>query len=233
MANINLRLYGEQIYPNISKYLTKYIAPEIIKDDFISMYKNGHIELKQTSLKENLSIFPQIQIEQASISSLEINIPDEKENFGISINEMKCLITISDMDENEVEKLLIEDKKKIINDFINYSFKKVLKKDGASFLDNLIKNVVEKIINGMTIDIKKLELKIRAKNRENVYFVFLTENANYSIDTGIIIKNINLLYQDDIDKINVLEKFDITVNIKSSEEKDASNKININYIIFK
>ena len=184
MANINLRLYGEQIYPNISKYLTKYIAPEITKEDFTTMYKNGHVGLKQISLKESINIFPQIEIEEASISSLEINIPDEKENFGLSINDMDCLISISEMEEKEIEKLLIEEKKKLIDDFINYSFKKVLKKDGASFIDNLIKSVVEKIINGMTIDIKNLKLKIRAKNRDNIYFAFLIENTNYSIDKG-------------------------------------------------
>ena len=228
MANINLRLYGEQIYPNISKYLTKYIAPEITKEDFTTMYKNGHVGLKQISLKESINIFPQIEIEEASISSLEINIPDEKENFGLSINDMDCLISISEMEEKEIEKLLIEEKKKLIDDFINYSFKKVLKKDGASFIDNLIKSVVEKIINGMTIDIKNLKLKIRAKNRDNIYFAFLIENTNYSIDKGVTINNMSLTYCDDLNKINILEKFDIIVDIKSSEEKETPNKININ-----
>ena len=228
MANINLRLYGEQIYPNITKYLTKYISPEITKDDFISMYKNGHVELKQISLKESLPIFPQIEIEEAKISLLEINIPDEKENFSISISDAECLITISEISENEIEKLLIEEKKKLIDEFINYSFKKVLKKDGASFIDNLIKNVVEKIINGMTFDVKNLELKIRAKNRDNIYFILLIEDANYSIDKGIIIKNMSLVYQDDLNKINILEKFSINVDIKSAEEKETQNKIDIN-----
>ena len=51
------------------------------------------------------------------------------------------------MNENEIEKLLIEEKTKIINEFINYAVIKIQKKDGPSFLDNLIKNVVEKIIN--------------------------------------------------------------------------------------
>ena len=114
MANINLRLYGDQIYPNISKYITKYISPEIQKDEFVLMYKSGILELKEISLKESFCLNQQIKIENAFISSIRINIPDEKENFGISINNIKCLLTISDIDENEVEKLLIEEKKKII-----------------------------------------------------------------------------------------------------------------------
>jgi len=141
---------------------------------------------------------------------------------------MDCLISISEMEEKEIEKLLIEEKKKLIDDFINYSFKKVLKKDGASFIDNLIKSVVEKIINGMTIDIKNLKLKIRAKNRDNIYFAFLIENTNYSIDKGATINNMSLTYCDDLNKINILEKFDIIVDIKSSDEKETPNKININ-----
>ena len=63
MANINLRLYGDQIYPNISKYLTKYISPDIQKEEFLSMYKSGRMELKELSLKENISLNYQIKIE--------------------------------------------------------------------------------------------------------------------------------------------------------------------------
>ena len=65
MASINLRLYSEQIYPNISNYLSKYISPEIRKEEFISMYKKGIIQLNQISLKETLSFHPQIKLEEA------------------------------------------------------------------------------------------------------------------------------------------------------------------------
>ena len=227
MTNINLRLYADQIYPNISYYLSKYISPEIKKEEFISMYKSGIIKLNHISLKESLSFHPQIKLEEAFISTMEINIPDEKENFGISIKDIKCLLTISEINENEVEKLLIEDKKKLIEEFINYAVKKVEKKDGPSFLDNLIKSVVEKIINGLIIDIQNLELKIKAKNKDNIYFVFLIDNFIYNFSNGIQIKNINLIYQDDSLKINIIEKFSIIIDIIFSESNNKPNEIKL------
>ena len=80
MSNFNLRLYGEQLYPNISKYLTKYISPEISKEDFLSSYKNGILEIKSLKLKEKLLIHPQILIEDTFIEEVKINIPDDKSN---------------------------------------------------------------------------------------------------------------------------------------------------------
>ena len=228
MANINLRLYGDQIYPNISKYITKYISPEIQKDEFVLMYKSGILELKEISLKESFCLNQQIKIENAFISSIRINIPDEKENFGISINNIKCLLTISDIDENEVEKLLIEEKKKIITEFIDFAVKKIQKKDGASFFDNLINSVIEKIINGLFIDIEKLELNIKMQKKDNIYLTFLVEDMHYSFDKGIIINNTNILYQEEQIKTNIIEKFSINIDFKKLNENNESNKININ-----
>ena len=228
MANINLRLYGDQIYPNISKYITKYISPEIQKDEFVLMYKSGILELKEISLKESFCLNQQIKIENAFISSIRINIPDEKENFGISINNIKCLLTISDIDENEVEKLLIEEKKKIITEFIDFAVKKIQKKDGASFFDNLINSVIEKIINGLFIDIEKLELNIKMQKKDNIYLTFLVEDMHYSFDKGIIINNTNVLYQEEQIKTNIIEKFSINIDFKKLNENNESNKININ-----
>ena len=228
MANINLRLYGDQIYPNISKYITKYISPEIQKDEFVLMYKSGILELKEISLKESFCLNQQIKIENAFISSIRINIPDEKENFGISINNIKCLLTISDIDENEVEKLLIEEKKKIITEFIDFAVKKIQKKDGASFFDNLINSVIEKIINGLFIDVEKLELNIKMQKKDNIYLTFLVEDMHYSFDKGITINNTNVLYQEEQIKTNIIEKFSINIDFKKLNENNESNKININ-----
>ena len=119
MATINLRLYGEQIYPNISKYLSTYINPEIQKEEFVSMYKNGKVEVKQISLKEKLSLNPQIKMENASIEELKLNIPNEEENFSIYLKNMKCLLSFSDIKEDEIEKLLIENKKKLHKNYFH------------------------------------------------------------------------------------------------------------------
>ena len=128
MSNFNLRLYGDQLYPNISKYLAKYISPEISKEEFISSYKNGIVHIKSLQLKEKISIHPQIKIEETFIDDLKINIPDEKENFEIHINNIKCFLTISELTEEEIEKIMIEDRKKVIDEFIKYAISKIEKK---------------------------------------------------------------------------------------------------------
>ena len=195
MANINLRLYGEQIYPMLSKYLLGYISPELKKEEFLEKYKNGSIEMNDISLKEGFNLQPQITIEQASIGELKLNIPNETENFSIFLNNMKCSLVIKSISEEEIKTKLIEDKKKLINEFIAYSIAKIEKKDGPSFLDGIIQNFVNKIINGIEIEIKNLELRIKlANNNKNENFLFLIKDINYSYEKVIKIKNIAVIY---------------------------------------
>jgi len=228
MSNFNLRLYGEQLYPNISKYLTKYISPEISKEEFLSSYKNGKLEIKSLKLKEKLLIHPQILIEETSIEELKINIPDEKSNLEIHLNNIKCNLSVSELNEEEIEKIMIDNRKKIINDFIKYAVDKIEKKDGPSFLDNIIKSIIEKILSGFTIDINNLKLKISAKNRENIFFIFNIDNTNFSCDNGIKIKNMNLIYQENMVDKTILNKFDFNLDITyENEEKKIKNKLNL------
>ena len=229
MSNINLRLYGEQIYPNISKYLSKYISPEISKEEFISSYKNGILEFKSLKLKEKLLLHPQISIEEASIDELKINVPNETENLEIHINNIKCFLLVSELEEGEIEKIMINDRKKLIDEFIKYAINKIEKKDGPSFLDNIIKSVIDKILNGFIIDINNLELKISCKTHNNVYFIFNTDNANFNCDKGVKFKNMSLTYQEDLMKTTVFDKFDFNLDIiYENEEKNEKNKICIN-----
>ena len=229
MSNINLRLYGEQIYPNISKYLSKYISPEISKEEFISSYKNGILEFKSLKLKEKLLLHPQISIEEASIDELKINVPNETENLEIHINNIKCFLLVSELEESEIEKIMINDRKKLIDEFIKYAINKIEKKDGPSFLDNIIKSVIDKILNGFIIDIKNLELKISCKTRNNIYFIFNTDKANFNCDKGVKFKNMSLTYQEDLMKTTVFDKFDFNLDIiYENEEKNEKNKICIN-----
>ena len=226
MANINLRLYGDQIYPNISKYLTEYIIPEIQKEDFLNKYKDGLVEIKNMSLKQKIKL-PSIRIESISIEEIKLNIPNEKENFSIYLNNMKCLLELSEIKENEVKEILIENKKKLIEDFMKYSISKIEKKDGASFLDNLIKSFIDKIINGLTIEINNLELTIRTDKGKNTNFVFLIENLNYSDEKEIKIKNISLVYNENKNKINAIQKFDFIIEIIHSKEEGKPNSLNL------
>jgi len=233
MEYINLRLYGEQIYPTISKYLTDYISPEIQKEDFLEKYKNGSMEIKNISLKKQLDIHPQIKIENGMIGELKMHIPNEIENFSIYLNNMECLLIISDINEEVIEKILIENKKKLINDFINYSIAKIEKKDGASFLDNIIKNFIDKIINGINIEINNLKLRIRINNKNKNNFIFIIENINYYDKKEIKIKNISVIYEEEPIKINVIDKFDFNIDITHSNEEGILNQIILKISDFK
>ena len=228
MSNINLRLYGDQLYPQISNYLTKYISPEIPKEDFLSSYKNGLLEIKSLKLKEKLQIHPQILIEETAIEEAKINIPDDKSNLEVNLNNIKCNLSVSELNEEEIEKILIKNRKKIIDDFIKYAINKIEKKDGSSFLDNIIKSVIEKIFNGFIININNLELKISAKNRDNIYFIFNIDSTNFSFEDGFKIKNMSLKYQENNTNKTVLEKFDFNMDIiYKNEEKNEKNKLNL------
>ena len=233
MANINLRLYGEQIYPIISKDLSNYITPEIKKEEFLEKYKNGDLELNQLSLKKKIKFHPQISLENGSFYSIKFHIPNENENFSVSLNNIKCSLLVSKLTEEEIETILIKDQKGFINEFIKYSIAKIEKKDGTSFLDNLLKNFIDKIINGISIEINNLELEIKIDNGKNRDFKFFIEKANYWDEKGIKIKNISLLYEDELNKINVIDKFDFNIDIVYSNEEGKLNKININITDFK
>ena len=233
MANINLRLYGEQIYPIISKDLSNYITPEIKKEEFLEMYKNGDLELNQLSLKKKIKFHPQISLENGSFYSIKFHIPNENENFSVSLNNIKCSLLVSKLTEEEIETILIKDQKGFINQFIKYAIAKIEIIDGASFLDNLLKNFIDKIINGISIEINNLELEIKIDNGKNRDFKFFIEKANYWDEKGIKIKNISLLYEDELNKINVIDKFDFNIDIVYSNEEGKLNKININITDFK
>jgi hypothetical protein len=233
MANINLRLYGEQLYPNIPKYLSAYINPEIKKEDFISMYKNGQVELKQISLKQKINLNPQIVMENASIEDLKLNIPNEQENFSIYLNNMKCLLSFSDITEEQIELLSKENQKKLIDEFMKYAVAKIEKKDGPSFFDNLIKTVIDKILNGLSIEINNLELEVTINNGKNKSFIFIIEKINYSDQNGIKINNISLMYKEDLVKMDVIDKFDFNIDIIHSNEEGKQNQINMYLSDFK
>lgn len=233
MTNINLRLYGDQIYSNLSKYLSEYITPEIEKEQFLKNYQEGIMEMKEIKLKEKIYLHHQIVVDDSSIGELTLKIPDEKENFSIYLNDVKCSLLLSDIKDEEIEALLIDNKKKLIDDFISYSKAKIEQKDNSSFFDNLIKSFIDKILNGLTIDINNLELKIKIDNRKNTCFIFMIESINYSIDKGIKIKNSTLIYEENNKKINVIEKFDFNVDITYSNDEAKPNKIYLSISDFK
>ena len=67
MTSINFRLYGDQIYGLTQKYLTEYISPEIIKEDFTTQFKSGKLSYENISTKKQIQINPQIFLDELNI----------------------------------------------------------------------------------------------------------------------------------------------------------------------
>ncbi len=184
---INLRLYGDQIYPNIEKYLSQYISPDIPKEEFLSSYKNGLLQIKSLKLKEKIQISPQILIEEASIEEIKLHIPNETENLCIEINNMACFLSISELNEDEIEKILIKERKNIIDELINRINKK-FKEEGSDWRFNQDVEII-RIINKVIFlpnETKKKVIKIHIFEQQNIEKGIIASNIKnnlYNIST--------------------------------------------------
>ena len=52
MSNINLRLYGEQVFGLSSSFLNEYLSPTLDKENFLSMFKNGLLKYENINIKK-------------------------------------------------------------------------------------------------------------------------------------------------------------------------------------
>jgi hypothetical protein len=50
---------------------------------------------------------------EGSMGEMKLKIPNETENFSIILNNMKCSLRVSDIKEEEIESILVKNKKKI------------------------------------------------------------------------------------------------------------------------
>ena len=100
MSKINFRLYGDQIYGLSSKYLQEYIIPEIKKEEFLTSFKNGLIDLNITGIKKQINIFPQLIIKDLNTEKIIINIPDENSNLALQISKLKLMLVVKELPED-------------------------------------------------------------------------------------------------------------------------------------
>ena len=220
MSSINFRIYGDQIYGFSSKYLTEYISPEITKEDFLNQFSSGKLSYDNVSIKKIIQINPQISLSELNIEKLDINIPSETENLSMYLNNIKTVINLSDINDEEIEKLIINERKGLIDKFIDFAIKKVEKKESSkSFLEGLIENLVNRAIDGLSLDLNNIELVLKYK--KNI-FIFIIEKISYSENNGIQINNVSLLLEEDLEKKNIINKFSINVEINPD---DKINKI--------
>ena len=228
MSTINFRLYGDQIYGLALSKVKDRITPEIEKEEFTKMFQDGEIKYDNIQNKEKIVIHPQMTIDNLQIEKIILNIPNETENFSINLSGVKTTIELFNIKENEIENIIIQKRKDLIEQFIAYAVKKIENKEASkSFIEGLIENLINRALNGLKIEINNIELRIKYKKHT---FILSIENISYSEESGVQIKNTAILYEEEgnSDKKNyIIKQFNIGVEIKTAQNESETNEINI------
>ena len=225
MSNINLRLYADQVYGISSNFLNEYLSPSIDKESFISMFKDGLIKYQNINTKKEMKIHPTLLINSLLLNSLEVNIPDENSHLIINIDGLKTTLILSEISESDLEQIMISQRKDLKEKFIKDLFYKITKKsDSSSFIEGLIENIVTKIVDGLTIKIKDMEIKLKFENYEFIIkinsFELVIENKELKIDFN----DLSIFYNDDISKEETLiHKTDINIKLIINDKEENSN----------
>lgn len=228
MSSINFRIYGDQIYGlGISK-IKDIITPEIEKESFLKMFKEGQIKYENIQNKEKIQINPQASINNLQITTLILNIPNETGNFGMNISGIKTELELFDICETDFEKTLISKRQSLIEKFIKFAVKEIENKESSkSMIEGLIENLLNRALNGLTIELSNIEIKVKYKN---LFFILVLESISYSEENGICIKNLGINWEDEEikdEKNSIIKQFDIKVQIKKSEDEGGFNQVDI------
>ena len=228
MSTINFRLYGDQIYGLGSKYLNEYINPEINKEDFLTNFNNGLLELNITGIKKPINILPYISIKDLKTEKIEINIPDEKTNFVLKLNKLRMMLTINALDDNQILDIIVNKRKKLIEKFIKETIKTIEKKEESSFLKGLIDSLLKRALDGLEIELKEMEIYLRCNN---IMFLLKINSIIYNQKDGIKINDINILYNEtnnNNNKTEVIKHFYVGIEINKSMDNSSSNSLKVN-----
>ena len=228
MSSINFRLYGDQIYGLACSKIKDFITPDLEKELFTSMFKEGQIKYDNIQNKQKISVNPQITINNLEIKKLFLNIPNETENFSMNLSGIKATIELFEINEKDIENIINQKRKTLIEEFISYAVKKIEQKESSkSFIEGLIENLINRAINGLKIEINNVELKIVYKNNNIVFFI---EKILYSEESGAHVKNFEFFYENGENlekKYNVIKKFNIEIEIKKAENESEYNELNL------
>ena len=195
MSTINFRLYGDQIYGLALSKVKDRITPEIEKEEFTKMFQDGEIKYDNIQNKEKIVVHPQMIIDNLQIEKIILNIPNETENFSVNLSGVKTTIELFDIKESEIENIIIQKRKDLIEQFIAYAVKKIENKEASkSFIEGLIENLINRALNGLKIEINNIELRIKYKKHT---FILCIESISYSEENGIQIKNTAILYEEE------------------------------------
>ena len=127
--SINLRIYADQIYGLTQSYMKEYISPEIIKEDFINNFKAGKLNYESISTKKEIKINPYLNLKELLIQNFEINIPNETENLSVIFGKLKSVVELQEIKDEEIENIIRNERKSLIEVFINFVIKKIEKKE--------------------------------------------------------------------------------------------------------
>ena len=221
MSNFNFRLYGEQVYGLLSGYFNDYISPEINKEQFLTMFKEGKLIYDNIKIKQKFNIYPQICINNLNIQNICLYIPDENEHLKVHLKDVSCEMIISNISENQIKEILINQRKNLIDSFIKSSFDKILQKtQSKSFLDNIIEKLVNQALNGINIVINNLKLKIKCMNST---FLFSINDFILDENGKIIFNKISLFYEENSINYCVIPNFDINIAFKNNNANNNNN----------
>ena len=125
MSSINFRLYGDQIYGLLGSKIKDFITPDLDKEEFTSMFKEGQVKYDNIQNKEKISVHPQVTINNLHIENLFLNIPNETENFSMNLSGLKATVELFEINEKDIENIIIQKRKTFIEEFISYAVKKI------------------------------------------------------------------------------------------------------------
>ena len=233
MSKINFRNFADQIYGFLNKKYDEYFEPQIIKNDFTSKFKEGNLTLNNIKFKENkqININEQLSINQFRINELNLFIPDENSIFEFIINDIKIEIKLNELNEKDFSKIISNKIIKFYQTFETYAIDLIEKKEKkTSFLDGLINNLFQRLIQGMKIEIKNFSICFKCE--ENVFFNLEINSIKYDEIDGIKIDKINLIMNENDNKIYLIKDFQLNINIKYKNEENENNIINFDILNF-
>ena len=232
-SNLNFRNFADQIFGFSNKFLNEFIIPEIKKEEFSKNFKEGFLLYNDVKLKKRneIKLNSFLILDFFEIKELNAIIPNETINLDLKLKNTKIYLKFLEFSNKIIENLLLINKKKSFENFVNYIKNKILKKgNNLSFIENLIQNLLNKLIDGMKIFFDNLEIYFECKN---FIFKIQIESINYDELNGIFIKNLNFSV-----KNNHLNNFENTIfnNLnckieifyKNNEIEFDNNKIIIN-----
>ena len=229
MSKINFRIYGDQIYGLSNKYLSEYINPEINKEEFLTSFKNGSLNLKITGIKKSINIMPQVSIKDMNTEKIDISIPDENSNLIIKLSKFRIMLIVKELTDEQILELLVQKRQKLIKKFIKETIKNIEKKEKSTFLENLIDTLLKSALIGLQLEFTDIEIYIKC---ENFLFLLKIEKIIYNENSGIKFNNINFIFNDKQNtnnKCELIKNLDVDINIKEGKD-EKFNELNINIV---